>query len=124
MSVRDGLLRVGTWAAEVGPMMATHEGPVEFLGCADGIFAGASGQARTLRASIRASTPMSDISTLIRWRPRLPRRHPFSRLGGTSRTIRGTTCAGAARKVTVAREGEDPGVSENDSLHLTCLGSA
>jgi hypothetical protein len=44
VSVANGLLRVGAWAAELGPPLAAPEGPVGFLECADGILVGASGR--------------------------------------------------------------------------------
>jgi hypothetical protein len=44
ISVRGALLRVGTWAAELGPPVAAPEGPVSHLACADGVLVGGSGQ--------------------------------------------------------------------------------
>jgi hypothetical protein len=44
ISVSDGLLRVGAWAAELGPPLEAPEGPVRHLACAGGILAGGSGR--------------------------------------------------------------------------------
>jgi hypothetical protein len=43
VSVRGALLRVGAWAAELGPPVAAPEGPVPHLACADGVLVGGSG---------------------------------------------------------------------------------
>jgi hypothetical protein len=44
ISIRGGLLRVGAWDAEPGPLVEAGEGPVAHLACADGILAGGSGR--------------------------------------------------------------------------------
>ena len=44
VSVRGALLRVGAWAAELGPPVETPEGPVPHLACADGVLVGGSGR--------------------------------------------------------------------------------
>jgi hypothetical protein len=44
VSIAGGLLRVGSWAAELAGTTAAPEGPVEWLGCAGGILAGGSGR--------------------------------------------------------------------------------
>jgi hypothetical protein len=44
VSVAQALLRVGAWAAELGPPFAAPEGPVQHLVCAGGILAGGSGR--------------------------------------------------------------------------------
>lgn len=44
VSIADGLLRVGSWAAEVAGITAAPEGPVDWLCCAGGILAGGSGR--------------------------------------------------------------------------------
>ena len=43
-SIAGGLLRVGGWAAELGPPLEAPEGPVDHLCCADGILVGGSGR--------------------------------------------------------------------------------
>lgn len=45
ISVHAGLLRVGLWALEVGPLVEAPEGPVAFLACGGGLLAGGSGLA-------------------------------------------------------------------------------
>jgi hypothetical protein len=44
VSVPRGLLRVGAWAAELGPPLLVPEGPVSLLTCSDGILVGGSGR--------------------------------------------------------------------------------
>lgn len=44
VSVRDALLRVGAWTAELGPPVEAPEGPVPHLACADGVLVGGSGR--------------------------------------------------------------------------------
>jgi hypothetical protein len=44
ISISGGLLRVGAWDAEPGPLLEAPEGPVRHLACADGILAGGSGR--------------------------------------------------------------------------------
>jgi hypothetical protein len=44
VSAPDALLRVGAWAAELGPPLSAPEGPVEHLACAGGILVGGSGR--------------------------------------------------------------------------------
>jgi hypothetical protein len=46
VSVRGGLVRVGTWGAEKGPLIEVPGGPVPFLTCSGGVLVGASEQAR------------------------------------------------------------------------------
>jgi hypothetical protein len=42
VSVRGGLVRVGTWAAQAGSLVAAPAGPVPFLACAGGVLVGAA----------------------------------------------------------------------------------
>jgi hypothetical protein len=44
ISVSRGLLRVGAWGAELGPVVEAPEGPVRHLACADGVLVGGSGR--------------------------------------------------------------------------------
>jgi hypothetical protein len=44
VSVRGALLRVGAWAAELGPPVEAPEGPVPHLACGGGVLAGGSGR--------------------------------------------------------------------------------
>jgi hypothetical protein len=44
VSVRGALLRVGAWAAELGPPVEAPEGPVPHLACASGVLVGGSGR--------------------------------------------------------------------------------
>jgi len=46
VSVAGGLIRVGTWAAEKGPMVEAPDGPVPYLTCSGGVLVGASEQGR------------------------------------------------------------------------------
>ncbi len=44
LSVTGVLLRVGAWAAQLGPPLPAPEGPVRLLSCSDGILIGGSGR--------------------------------------------------------------------------------
>jgi hypothetical protein len=44
LSVAGGLVRVGTWAAQAGPVVPAPFGPVPFLVCASGVLVGGGGE--------------------------------------------------------------------------------
>jgi hypothetical protein len=46
VSVTGGLIRVGAWAADRGPIVKAPDGPVPFLACVDGVLVGGSQRGR------------------------------------------------------------------------------
>lgn len=65
ISVAGGLIRVGTWAAEKGPIVEAPDGPVPFLTCSDGVLVGASERGRlfVLDPSADADARVLDVDT-------------------------------------------------------------